>query len=188
MRTLALVALTLAGLFTIFAIVWVVAGPPSPGMPMATPPTQIPGGMTRDPTPPVKGFYKGQQILFIHTEASDQKVAEMLTRMMGPKVLVVPSLKEIPGRLLADVYVFTNGVKGEGPFGFQPDVFDTAPGDPRYTPLRRVKLVTWKDSAQPRVLRSLVEVQNARSKGEITVTQPGVVVNMPFLRWPGGQR
>ncbi len=188
MKPLPSVALTLAGLLTIFAIVWVVAGPPSPGMPMGTPSTPMPGGMTQDPTPPVKGFYQGRLVLFIHTEASDPEVAVMLTRMMGPKVLVVPSLKEIPGRLLADVYVFANGVKGEGPFGFQPDVFDTAPGEPGYTPLRRVNLVSWKDDARPRLLRSLAEVQAARRKGEITATQPGVVVNMPFLAWPGGQR
>ncbi len=141
-----------------------------------------------NPTPPVSGFYRGQEIRFIHTEASDPKVAAMLTRMMGPKVLVVPSLKDVPAGLLADVFVFTNGVKGEGPFGFQPDVFDTAPGDARYTPLRRLNLIEWKDEARARVLRSADEVARSRAKGELTVTQPGVVVNMPFLTWPGGQR
>jgi len=98
------------------------------------------------------------------------------------------SLKEIPSRLLADVFVFTNGVKGEGPFGFQPDVFDAAPGDPRYTPLRRVNLVTWKDGVRARVLRSVEEVQRGRARSEVTVAHPGVVVNMPFLTWSGGQR
>lgn len=147
-------------------------------------------GMTSgsNPTPPVKGFYKGQEIRFIHTEASDPKVAEMLTRMMGPRVLVVPSLREVPARLLADVFVFTNGVRGEGPFGFQPDVFDAAPGDARYTPLRRVNLVAWKGGVRARVLRSVEEVAQVRAKGELTIVQPGVVVNMPFLTWPGGQR
>lgn len=150
---------------------------------------QMPGmGQSGNPTPPVKGFAKGQEILFIHTEASDRQIAEMLTRMMGPKVLLVPSLKEIPNRLLAVVFVFRNGVKGEGPMGFQPDVFDAVPGDPGYTPLRRVQLVAWKGGARVRVLRSVEEVQRARAQGEVTVTQTDVVVNMPFLRWPGGQR
>jgi len=143
---------------------------------------------TGNPTPPVKGFYKGREIRFIHTEASDPRVAEMLTRMMGPKVLVVPSLKDVPARLLADVYVFTNGVKGEGPFGFQPDVFDTAPGDAKYTPLRRVNLVSWKNGVIARILRAAEDVQSARTRGEATIVQPGIVVNMPFLIWPGGQR
>jgi hypothetical protein len=61
-----------------------------------------------NPTPPVKGYAKGQEIQFIHTEASDPQVAAMLTRMMGPQVLVVPSLKEIPDRLLATVFIFRN--------------------------------------------------------------------------------
>lgn len=150
---------------------------------------QMPGmERSSDLTPAVKGFYKGRQVQFIHTEASDPKVAEMLTKMMGPKVLVVPSLKDIPARLLADVYVFTNGIKGEGPFGFQLDVFDTAPGDAGYTPLRRVTLVSWKNSVTARILRAAEDVQGARMTGEVSVVQSQVVVNMPFLSWPGGQR
>lgn len=91
---------------------------------------QMTRGNAGNPTPPVKGFAKGEEIRFIHTEASDPQVAAMLTRMMGPKVLVVPSLKQIHDRLLASVFVFQNGVKDEGPMGFQPDVFDAVPGEP----------------------------------------------------------
>lgn len=145
-------------------------------------------GAAGNPTPPVKGFAKGQEIRFIHTEASDPQVAEMLTRMMGPKVLVVPSLKEIPSRLLATVFVFRNGIKGEGPMGFQPDVFDTVPGDPGYTPLRRVEFVNWKDGRGARMLRSVEEIRRAAQQGEVSLTIPGVVVNMPMLTWPGGGR
>ena len=146
------------------------------------------GGMTQNMTPPVKGLYNGREVQFIHTEASDPQVAAMLTRMMGPKVVVVPSLAKVPADLLADVYVFTNGVKGNGPFGFQVDVFDSVPGDARYTPLRSVTLVTWKEGVLPRVQRSVEEIRIAVGKGEVTVRRPGVVVNMPILVWPGGQR
>ncbi|MGQ0548339.1 MAG: DUF7482 domain-containing protein [Armatimonadota bacterium] len=150
---------------------------------------QMPGmGTSANPTPPVKGFAKGQEIQFIHTEASDPQVAAMLTRMMGPKVLLVPSLKEIPERLLATVFVFRNGVKGQGPMGFQPDVFDTVPGDARYTPLRRIVLVTWKEGGRARVLRSAEEVRQIAQAGGVSLTTPGIVVNMPMLAWPGGQR
>ena len=138
--------------------------------------------------PPVKGYYKGQEILFIHTEASDRKVAEMLTTMMGPQVVLVPALAQAPESVLGKVYVFANGVPGGGPFGYQPDVFASVPGDPSYTPLQSVKLVAWKDGASPRELRSVEEVQSAQSKGEITIEVPGVVVNMPILTWPGGHR
>jgi len=101
---------------------------------------------------------------------------------------VVPSLARVPADLLGDVYVFTNGVKGDGPFGFQADVFDSVPGDPRYTPLRSVVLVAWKDGVSPRVLGSMEAIREAIDKGELTVRRPRVVVNMPILIWPGGTR
>ena len=61
--------------------------------------------------PPVTGYSEGKTILFIHTETSDEKLAKILTDMMGGSpVLVVPSLAKIPQDLLAHVYVFTNGL------------------------------------------------------------------------------
>jgi len=139
-------------------------------------------------TPPVKGFYGGTTVLFIHTEASDPAVAEMLTRMMGPKVLVVPGLARIPRQFLGQVYVFRNGPPGEGPLGHQPDVFDSAPPDPTYTPLRRVVFVEWTRGTQPRVLTSARDITAGESRGQLRLIQTVIVVNMPMLTWPGGHR
>jgi hypothetical protein len=100
----------------------------------------------------------------------------------------VPDLAEIPEPALSNVYVFTNGIEGSDPFGFQPDVFDSVPGDEAYSPLRSVNLVAWKEGVTPRELRSTEEVQTAEANGELTIERPGVVVNMPVLVWPGGQR
>lgn len=138
--------------------------------------------------PPVKGFAEGEEIRFIHTEASDPQVAEMLTEMMGSPVLVVPELAQVPESARANVYVFKNGIEGEGPFGFQPDVFDNPPGTEGYSPLRTVNLVTWKEEQAARMLKSPAEVEETEAGGEITIEQPGAVVNMPMLTWPGGQR
>ncbi len=176
MRYAALGALLLAALFTAYAVFYAIT---------ATPAGQMSGTSL---TPPVKGLYNGKEVQFIHTEASDPQVAAMLTRMMGPKVLLVPSLAKIPRALLADVYVFTNGVKGDGPFGFQVDVFSSVPGEPGYTPLRAVTLVAWKDGVRPRLLGAVEEIRAAARKGELTLRQPGAVVNMPMLVWPGGTR
>jgi hypothetical protein len=135
------------------------------------------------------GYVDGQRIRFIHPEVSDQKVAELLTEMLNSPVLVVPSLAQAPESMLADVYVFTNGVKkGEGPFKFTADVFDRPPGRDGYSPLRAVHLVAWKSEGKARELKSVAEVKAAEAAGEITVTKPGRVVNMPFLTWPGGRR
>lgn len=141
--------------------------------------------------PPVSGFYDGEEILFIHTEASDPQVVEMLTGMMESPVILVPALADVPAKALATVYVFTNGVTPEGaqgPMGFQPDVFSSAPGDDNYSPLRSISLATWTDEAAASVLRSAQEIIEAEQRGELTLEQPGLVVNMPFLTWPGGQR
>lgn len=142
--------------------------------------------------PAVFGYHAGKDIRFIHTEASDPQVAGMLTMMMGSPVLTVPALSQVPPAARAKVYVFANGVKPDGtpagPFGFQPDVFDSVPGEQSYSPLREVVKVTWSDTAKPRVLRSVEDIEAARRSSELTIEQTGVVVNMPMLKWPGGER
>lgn len=138
--------------------------------------------------PPVRGFYGGEEVVFIHTEASDPQVAELLTGMKASPVLFVPDLAEVPPGSLGNVYVFKSGVKGAGPFGFQSDVFDSAPGDAGYSPLRAVHLVTWNDGARPHLLTSAQEVTEAADRGDLRIERAGAVVNMPFLTWPGGHR
>ncbi|HXG03941.1 MAG TPA: hypothetical protein VNO23_11095 [Candidatus Binatia bacterium] len=110
----------------------------------SSPPRSSPG--TPSPTPSgrrclVKGYAGSREVLFQHTEVSDPKVAERLTDMMKSPVLVVPSLTQAPETLVARVWVFTNGVRGGGPFNCRPDVFDHPPGTPGYRPLRAIHLV-----------------------------------------------
>ena len=138
--------------------------------------------------PAGKAFAEGKEIYFIHTEASDASVAKLLSDMMSSPVIHVPALANAPEDTLANVYVFDNGLEGMGPFGFQADVFDSPPGTDGYSPLRRVNVVTWADPAQARTLTSVTEILTAAETGEVTIAQPGVVVNMPFVVWDGGQR
>lgn len=138
--------------------------------------------------PLVKGYYEGEEVYFIHTEVSDSQVAAMLTEMMGPEVVVVPELAQTPDALRADIYVFENGLEGQGPFGYQPDVFGSVPGEADYSPLAAIQLVTWNEEATPRELRSQSEVQNAADQGEITIEESGTIVNAPVLAWPGRTR
>ncbi len=138
--------------------------------------------------PSVHGYLEGRDILFQHTEVSDSKVAEILTDMMKSPVLVVPALAQAPATMLANVYVFSNGVRGGGPFKFQPDVFDNPPGSDGYRPLRAIHLVKWTNEGAARVLKSANEVRAAEQAGEIVIERPGVVANMPLVTWPGGSR
>lgn len=138
--------------------------------------------------PAGKAFAEGKEIYFVHTEASDPGVSETLTNMMKSPVMHVPSLASVPDEALANVYVFTNGVEGSGPFGFQADVFDNPPGTDGYTPLRRLNVATWADGATAQELTSVADVLAAEAAGELTIEQPGVVINMPFVVWDGGKR
>lgn len=138
--------------------------------------------------PPVGGWAEGREIQFIHTETSDPEISKVLTEMMDSPVLTVPELADTPDELLAAVYVFTNGVEGPGPLGFQPDVFDSPPGTPGYRPMRAVHLVTWANERDARLLQSAAKVRELAAAGKLEIERPGVVVNMPFVSWPGGER
>lgn len=144
--------------------------------------------------PAVVGYYDGEEILFVHPEASDAGIAATLEGMMGSSpVIHVPGLAEVPDSALATVYVFTNGIVPDaadamGPLGFQPDVFDTAPGDAGYSPLRRLVTVTWSDPDGTTILTDTAAILSAESDGRVQLEHTDVVVNMPFIRWPGGQR
>jgi len=140
---------------------------------------ELPAGMA---------YAEGKGIYFVHTEASDQGVSDKLTEMMKSPVLYVPALAGVPDSVLANVYVFTNGIAGKGPFGFQPDVFDNPPGTAGYSPLRRLNTVAWVDPAKARELKSAADVLSAKDAGELGIEQPGVVINMPFVLWDGGKR
>ena len=162
-------------LFLLFVILLTACAPQQSGPAKA----ELPAG---------KAWAEGKEIYFVHTEASDAGVAETLTNMMQSPVMLVPSLANVPAESLADVYVFTNGVAGSGPFGFQPDVFDNPPGTDGYTPLRRLNVVTWVAPEIARELTSAEEVMAALAADEINIEQPGVVINMPFVVWDGGKR
>jgi hypothetical protein len=145
-------------------------------------------GPAKAELPAGKAYAEGKEIYFVHTEASDAGVAEKLTTMMKSPVMLVPSLANVPAESLANVYVFTNGVEGSGPFGFQADVFDNPPGSEGYSPLRRLNVIVWADGVTPRELKSVAEVMEAEDNNELTIEQPDVVINMPFVVWDGGQR
>lgn len=184
MSRLSLLALFAAAAITGYAVGFYVQPAPTQRAGMAAP-------AGAPAVPPVTGYSEGKSVLFIHTETSDPKIAKLLTDMMGSPVLHVPALAKTPSGMFTWVYVYMNGLKPDGPkgpIGFQPDVFDNPPGHAGYRPLRRVLLVTWKDEKAARLQKSAAEVKEALKKGEVAVEDSGIVVNMPFLTWPGGRR
>lgn len=173
------VAVLMGGFVLIYTAVTPAQAQPSMGGAVTSTGGTVPG---------VRGYADGQEVRFAHTETSSPKVARILIGMTRSRVLVVPSLAQAPAPMLANVYVFTNGIKDGGPLRFQPDVFDSPPGTPGYRPLRELNLITWKDGHRAQILRSVAAMKGAAARGEITIQRTGVVINMPMLSWPGGQR
>lgn len=136
--------------------------------------------------PLTKGYVKGSEVFYISTEASDKDLADHLTNITGFRVVYAPALKGTPADALAQIYAFENGIKGEGPLGFQPNVADSQPGDLNYSPLWAVNIVKWNDSSTPRELKSQTEILAAQKNDELTVTPSGFVVNCPFVKWNMG--
>ena len=136
--------------------------------------------------PLIKGYVKGHEVFYITTEVSDKKVADHLTNLTGSRVVYAPALKNAPAESLANIYEFKNGIKGTGPQGFQPNVADSQPGDPGYSPIWRINLVEWKQGIAPRELKSEVDIIAAREKGELSIEPANVIVNCAFVKWNGG--
>ena len=77
-------------------------------------------------------------------------------------------------------------LRGFGPLGFQPNVADSQPGEPPYSPLWRINNVEWKQGVSPTELKSEADILSAQKIGELAVTPSDTVVNCPFVQWHGG--
>ncbi|HET8792933.1 MAG TPA: hypothetical protein VFM31_03995 [Nitrososphaeraceae archaeon] len=136
--------------------------------------------------PLVRGYADGNEVFYITTEVSDEKLANYLTNLTKSRVVYTPSLKYVPPQSLANIYEFTNGIKGSGPEGFQPNIADSQPGDNKYSPLWKVNLITWNNGTTPRELTSEEDIVNAVANNEITIKPTGIIVNCPFVQWKDG--
>jgi hypothetical protein len=137
--------------------------------------------------PLAKGYENGNEIFFIATDASDEKVAQQATELLGFKVNFAPLLSQTPDEALSQAYVFINGIPGKGPFGFQIPVLSAKPGDTGYSPLLQVNSVAWKDNSSAKELKSVQEIMDAEKNGSLTVNKTEIVVNHPAIKWQGGQ-
>lgn len=99
------------------------------------------------------GFYRGQVVSYLD---------------FGP-------VKLRPGNKTAPIWAFTNGHEN------QRNVIDTVPGRSDYSPLWAVRMVTWRNGADARVLRSAAAISRAQRAGEVTIRVMPIVVNCPVL-------
>jgi len=135
-----------------------------------------------------QGFYDGEDVYYIITDSSDPTHADIITEKQGWQVELAPLLKNTPEEALSKVYLFTNGIEGDGIHGYQNQVFTSTPAQADvYSALTSHIHVMWNDGATSRVLTSETAVMDAAENNEITLTEINVILNMPQIIWPEGQ-
>jgi hypothetical protein len=133
-----------------------------------------------------RGYENGNAFFFIATDASDKNLAAMVTNLTGFKVNYSPLLAKTPQDTRGQAYIFENGVKGNGPLGFQPVVVNAKPGDAGYSPLHQINFVKWTNQNAARELKSVGEIMEHKNMGHLTVTQTNMIANHPAIKWNGG--
>ncbi len=137
--------------------------------------------------PLIKGYVNGKEMYVIATDASDKETADLITNKTGFKANVAPVLSKTPTDVLAQAYVFKNGINGDGLFGFQPPVLSAKPGDNGYNPLYQLNTVEWINQENAQELKSVDEILAAENNGQLKIEKANVVVNKPAVKWDGGE-
>lgn len=134
------------------------------------------------------GTFDGKPIYYIITDTNDQSHADLITKKQSWKVEFAPPLSNAPKTALQTVYMFTDGVKGDGIHGFQKEVFSSTPSQTdKYSALASITNVSWKTGQVPQILNSTQTIMDAEKAGRINLNQTKIVINMPQIIWPDGQ-
>src|SRR5918992_4212746 len=136
--------------------------------------------------PLMKGYENGREIFFIATDASDNQTATQITNETGFKVNFAPIMAQTPEAALGQAYIFTNGIPGQGPSGFQLPVINAKPGDQGYSPLLQVNMVEWNQGVAAKEIKSVQDIMASQQNGSLTVTKTDTIVNHPAIKWEGG--
>jgi hypothetical protein len=121
-----------------------------------------------------EALFNGEKVYHVRTDASDRAFGE------AEKLVYVPKLgSALSDGLHSEIYLFEDAIQG------QSAVVGTAPGEPDFTPLLRVNNARW--SGEPQLLDSAQGVREAATSGALQLETTEVVVNYPFVKWPGGE-
>ncbi len=135
-----------------------------------------------------KGIFNSNSTFYIITDSSDKDLAEKITKKQGWKVELAPPLSNAPESALQKIFVFTNGVAGDGIYGYQSNVFSSTPAQEKeYSPLSSVIEVSWKKGQNKIIFESAEEILKAEEGKRIDLKETGIVINTPQIIWPQGQ-
>ncbi|MFQ5440496.1 MAG: hypothetical protein ACE5DL_03435 [Nitrosopumilaceae archaeon] len=135
-----------------------------------------------------KGIYNSSSVFYIITDSSDQELGNKITEKQGWKVELAPPIAKAPETALQKIFVFTNGISGDGIYGYQSDVFSNTPTqESKYSPLSSIVEVTWKPGQNKKIFESVEEILEAAEGSRIETKETDLVINTPQIIWPEGQ-
>ena len=134
------------------------------------------------------GLYNDTQVLYIITDSSDENLAEQISAKQEWNVEVASPLSAAPEDMIQTIYFFTNGINGNGLYGFQDEVFSDTPSQyEQYSALREIVNVSWKLGQNPDTLGSIDDILQAKKNGRIILDETGIILNTPQIVWSDGQ-
>jgi len=132
--------------------------------------------------------YEGEEVNYIITDTHDETYANLITDKQNWKVELAPPLENTTESSLDDVYLFKDGISGEGIHGFQNEVFSSTPVQTeQYSALRSVHEISWKTGQNAEVLDSVELIKEAEEDGRIEIEKKEIIINMPQIVWPEGR-
>ena len=134
-----------------------------------------------------KGIHNENKILYIITDASDKNYVNTISEKQEWNIQLSKSIKDIPENNFQKIFIFKNGIKGDGIFGFQNEIFSSTPEQSDYTALGSIIEVTWKPGQKEITFQSTFDVIDAEKSGRIKFNETNVIVNVPQIKWLGDQ-
>ena len=135
-----------------------------------------------------KGIYEGDQIFYILTDGSDEEYTKILTEKQDWNVEFSPPIADIPEDALQNLFIFKNGIRGDGIYGFQAELFSSTPSqESEYSALNSVIEVTWKTGQRATLIESTADIITAEEGGRVEFNETEIILNTPQIVWPDGQ-
>ena len=134
-----------------------------------------------------KGIYNENEILYIITDASDKNYVNIISEKQEWNIQLSKPIKDIPEDNFQKIFIFKNGIKGDGIFGFQNEIFSNTPEQSDYTALGSITEVTWKPGQKEITFQSVFDVIDAEKSGRIKFNETNVIVNVPQIKWSDDQ-
>ncbi len=134
-----------------------------------------------------EGMVNGKAAYYIITDSSNNLVANTISSKQNWKVQLSPVLAHVPITSLGDIFIFTNGITGNGTQGYQNDVLSFTPSDKQYSPLSKVINVSWNVGRGSLILNSTQAILDANMTGKIKLIVTDTILNTPEVAWDGGK-